>query len=407
MRTLSLHALLSWVALGCMTPPPPYEAEVPSTRATPGGTKTLIVRPPVIPAAERIAGDAIGDTDFGVGTSSWFAGGRSPTVEPTIAMVRDPETNLLLPQGWRRAVQKTRGTHTLVYHEGEERAGLSLVGLTLTRPQGPGTAQSLIKSMASRLDGAQVLRKLPGPRDILFIEMEGTRQGTPRKLGVLLRKTPERHAVAFFEAPTSRYASLGGPSLLFAFASGSAPTFVAPEAPAPPKEPQIADRDTQRALLATRAPVPKRALLGTWSQGMEIPRGDLTRQNLGPGTLATLGQGHLLTFQADGTYTWLHRYQHSYRSCSNEVESAERGSYTIAAGRVTLRPETFNATLCPCCASNPRPITRAPKERTLTLGLHPKGRHLAMRGSCPSHMIQCVLDSNDERVLWLGLTREL
>lgn len=395
-------ALTTMLTLGCITTPPPYDAEQPSGVPTPGGSKTLLVRAPPTPMAERIEGDSIQGTDFGRGSSSWFAGGRSPSVEPTAAVVRDPETNLLLPQGWMRVIERKRDTQTIVYHERAPEDAMSLLGMSLITPDGAATSQALVGRMSARLEGAIVMRQVPGPQGILFIELQGSRRGTARKLGLLLRSAQGRQAVAFFEAPTQRYNALGGASLLFAFASGAPPQQVQPEVPKAPQEPLIAEREVQRTLLSVRTPTPVRALLGTWYEGMDFPKSDMTNQTIEG--LSALGQGNVITFTRSGTYTWLHRYDHSYQSCTNEVESVERGTFEVAGGRVTLRPLRFEARMCPCCKGNPRPVTRRPTERVLEIGMHAGGRHMALRGACPAHMVRCEAQ-DDTRTLWLGLTR--
>lgn len=400
--TFPVFAMCGLAMLGCAAPMI-SNPEAPSDKITEGGSKTRVVRATVIPKSNEVQGDSLRGSDFGTDTPSWFEGGMSPSVSPTPEMVRDYETNLLLPQGWRRVVERKGDTHTLVYHEPTNtRKEMSLLGLTLTKPRGVASAQALITHMSERLDRAVVLQRTPGPQGILFIELHGERDGITRKLGLLLRQTDDRHAVAFFEAPAVHYTEMGGASLLFAFASGAAPTRVKPS---PPKaEPVHIIKPAVQAALLTGAPIPAQLLAGTWYQGIRPPKGGVERL-IAQRSLRGVGEGNLLTFRPDGTYQWLYRYNHTENTCTNEVESVETGTYRIDGATVNMEPKTFRARLCPCCKSgHALEMTRLPEPRSLEVGLHKGKEHLAIRGACPTHVLRCEGEQN-ARVLKMGLTR--
>ena len=317
---------------------------------------------------------------------------------PALAADSSGRSPMLVPAGWTVGVQNQG---QLAFLHIDERPGapdspqLAMISLPLASG---ATPQAVVQQVAAQFTGVQVLAQQALPGGGLFVVVAGKIGEIPAKAAIMGTSDGNNAYAAFFVAPTHRFDDLGGTGLLLASlqmnALPSAPVASAPTSPmgGMAAAPDVVSYEGQLAMLASRQKVDPKLLVGSWSHGTSAPMGDVYRE-VTSGSLSydAIGHGDMMQFNDDGTYAYIYSYSQTYGGCQNTIQRQESGSYQFDGMTLTLQPKGFEANLCTCCAGRPT-VKREnrPKVRRYEVALHPGGRHMVIRGTCPEYTISCV-----------------
>ncbi len=154
------------------------------------------------------------------------------------------------------------------------------------------------------------------------------------------------------------------------------------------------DLSLQQQVLANEGPITPSQLRGEWLQAFSMATSEsYVNQFDGRIQYGEKGYGHLLKFNADGTYQLTYSYNNLFQNCRNEVEMVEKGTYHLKDNTLTLKNARYSGSFNVCGQLN-RELNTKGKERSYQLGLNASGDILVIRGSALEYSISTEVDAN-------------